>query len=57
MKCSYLMIAIEAAKIASNGDNQLMREIVRQCHEAVVSDIEVHKADEVSEVKLVGEIE
>ena len=35
---------------------QLMREIF-QCHKAVVHDSEVHKADEVREVRLVGEID
>ena len=30
---------------------------IGECHEAVVSDSEVHKADEVSDVRLVGEID
>ena len=35
----------------------LVTERDSDCHEAVVTDSEVHKADEVSEVRLVEEIE
>ena len=35
----------------------LVNERYSECHKAVVSDSEVHKADEVSEVGLVGEID
>ena len=38
----------------SESDKLLVNERDSECHEAVVSDSEVHKANEVSEVRLVG---
>ena len=35
----------------------LVKERDSECHKVVVSNIEVHKADQVSEMRLVGEIE
>ena len=42
---------------SSESDKLLINERDSECHKALVSDSEVHKADEVSEVKLVGEID
>ena len=41
----------------SESEKLLLNERDSECHNAVVSDGEVHKADEVSEVRLVGEID
>ena len=41
----------------SENDKLLVNERDNECHKAVVSDSEVHKGDEVSEVRLVGAID
>ena len=43
-------------KNSSESDKVLVNERDGECHQGVVSDSEVHKTDEVSEVRLVGEI-
>ena len=54
----YLLVAIAAnCENSSASDNLLVNERDSECHEAVVCDSEVHKADEVSEVRLVGDID
>ena len=54
----YLLVAIAANwENSSESDKFLVNERDSECHEAVVSDSEVHKADEVSGVRLVGEID
>ena len=58
MFLQYLLVAIAAnCENGSASDKLLFRERDSECHEAVVSDSEVHKANEVSEVRLVGEID
>ena len=62
MKCKqllyYLLVVIAAnCENSSESDKLLVNERDNGCHKAVVSDSEVHKADEVSEVRLVGEID
>ena len=56
----YQLDAIAAnCENSSESDKLLVNERDSECHEAVVSDSEMHKADEVSEVtevRLVGEI-
>ena len=44
-------------KIAVRVIKSLVNERDSEGHKAVVSDSEVHKADEISEVRLVGEID
>ena len=54
----YLLVVIAAnCGNSSESDKLLVNERDSECHKAVVSDSEVHKADEVSEVRLVGEID
>ena len=54
----YLLVDIAAnCENSSESDKLLVNERYSECHKAVVSDSEVHKADEVSEVRLVGEID
>ena len=56
MFLKYLLVVIAAnCKNSSESDKLLVNERDSDCHMAVVSDSEVHKADEVSEVRLVGE--
>ena len=50
-----MLVAIAANSENTPGSDELSRD--SECHEAVVSDSEVHKADEVSEVRLFGEID
>ena len=50
----YLSVAIAAnCEKSSESDKLLVDERDSECRKAVVSDSEVHKADEVSEVRLV----
>ena len=57
MFLQYLLVAIAAnVKIEVRLTNFFVNERYSECHEAVVSYSEVHKADEVGEVRLVGEI-
>ena len=52
------MVGIAAnCKNSSENDKLLVNERHSECHKAVVSDSHVYKADEVSEVILVGEID
>ena len=52
------MVAIAAnCETSSERDKVFFIERDSECHVAVVSDSEVHKADEVSEVRLVEEID
>ena len=54
----YLLVAIAAnCENSSDSNKVLVNERDSECHEAVVIDSEVHKAGEVSEVRLVGEID
>ena len=58
LQWQYLLVAIVAnCGNRCESDNLLINERDSESHEAVVSDSEVHKADEVSEVKLMGEID
>ena len=60
MKCfsQYLLVVIAAnCETSSESDKLLVKKRDSECHKAVVSDSEVHKADEVCEVRLVGEID
>ena len=58
MSLKYPLFAIAAnCENSSESDKLLVNERDSECHEAVVSDSEVHKTDEVSEVRLVGEID
>ena len=53
-----LLIAIVAANVKiSESENLIVNERDSEGHEAVVSDSDVQKADEVSEVRLGGEID
>ena len=54
--CWWLLLLTVKTENSSESDNLLVNERDSECHKAVVSDSEVHKADEVSEVRLVGEI-
>ena len=53
------MLIVIAANRENNSesDKLLWNERDSECHKAVVSVSEVHKADEVSDVRLVGEID
>ena len=42
---------------SNESDKLLVNERDSECHEAAVSDSEVHKTDDVSEVRLVGDID
>ena len=54
----YLLIAIAAnCENSFESDKLLVNERDSECHEAVVSASEVCKADKISEVRLVGEID
>ena len=55
----YLFVVIPANVNGSESDKLLVneRERVSECQEAVVSDSELHNADVVSELRLVGEID
>ena len=54
----YLLLVIAAnCENSSESDKLLVNERDRECHQAVVNDSEVHQADEVSKVRLVGEID
>ena len=58
MFLQYLLVTIAAnCKISSESDKLSVNERDSEWHKAVVSDSEVHKADEISEVRLVGEID
>ena len=58
MFLQYLLVAIGANRENSSKSDKLsVNERDSECHKAVVSDSEVHTADEVSEVILVGEID
>ena len=49
----YLFVAIAANyENSSESDKLLVNERDSECHKSVVSDGEVHKADEVSEVRI-----
>ena len=50
------LLLLVTVKITVRVTNFLFNGKDSQCHETVVSDSKVHKADEVSEVRLVGEI-
>ena len=56
MFLQYLWVVI-ATNCENNSESEklLVNEKDSECHKAVVSDSEVHKANEVSEVRLVGE--
>ena len=57
MFVQYKLVAIAAnCKNSSESGKLLVNERDSECHEAVVRDSEEYKADEVSEVRLVGEI-
>ena len=60
MFLQYLFVVIAAnCENSSESDKFLVNERDRrdsECHKAVVSDSEMHMADEVSEVRFVGEI-
>ena len=57
MFLQYLLVAIAAnCENTSESEKLLVTERDSECHEAVVDDSEVHKADDVSKVVLVGEI-
>ena len=57
MFLQYLLVVIDAyCENSRESDKLLVNERDIECNKAVVSDSEVHKADEVSEVRLVGEI-
>ena len=50
----YLLVGIAAdCENSTESDKHLVHERDSECHEAVVSHSEVHKADEISEVRLV----
>ena len=54
----YLLVVIAAnCENGRKSDKLLVNERDGECHKAVGRDSEVHKADEVSEVRLVGEID
>ena len=54
----YQLVAITAnCENSSESDKLLVNERDSQRHKAVVSDSELHKADEVREVRRVGEID
>ena len=58
MFLQYLLVVIAANCENSSESNELLvNERDSECQKAVVSDSEMRKADEVSEVKLVGEID
>ena len=58
MFLQYLLVAITAKfENSSESGILLVNERDSECHEAVVSDSEVHNFDEVSEVRLAVEIE
>ena len=52
----YLLVAIDADVKMEFSDKLLVNERDRECHEAVISDSEVHKAED-SDVIPVGEID
>ena len=53
-----LLVAIAAnCETSSESDKLLVNERDSECHKPFVSDSEMHKADEVGEVRLVGEID
>ena len=58
---NYFMMLLVAIALncenSSERDKLLVNERDSECHKAVVSDSEVYEADEVSVVRLVGEIE
>ena len=57
MFLQYLKVVISVnCENSSKSDKLLINERDSECHKAVVSDSEVHKDDEFSEVRLVGEI-
>ena len=56
LECLFVAIAANCEN-SSGSDKPFGNEKDSECHEAVVSDSEVHKANEVSEVRLVGEID
>ena len=54
----YLLVEIAAnCETSSESDKLLINERDSECHKADVGGSEVHKADEVSEVRLMGEID
>ena len=54
MFLQYLLVVIAAnCENSSESDKLFVNERDSECHKAVVPDSEVHKADEVSEVRLV----
>ena len=58
MYLQYLLVVIGAnSENSSESDTFLVDDRNSECHKAVVSDSEVHKADEDSEVRFVGEID
>ena len=58
MFLQYLLVVIAAnCENSRESDKLLVNERDSECHKAVVSNSEVHNADEVSEVRLVGEID
>ena len=58
MFLQYLLVVIALnCENSSKSDKLLVNERDSECHKAVVSDSQVHKADEVSEVRLVAEID
>ena len=58
MFLQYLLVAIAAnCQNCSESDRRLVNERHSESHEAVFIDSEVHKPDEVCEVRLVGEID
>ena len=58
MFLQYLLVVIATNyENSSESDKLLVNERDSECHKAFVSDSEMHKADEVSEVRLVREID
>ena len=58
MFLQYLLVVIAAnCGTSKESDKRLVNERDSECHKAIVSDSEVDKAAEVSEVRLVGEID
>ena len=54
---NLLVVVAANCENSSGSDKLLVNERDSECHKAVVSDSEVHEADEVSEVRLVGEVD
>ena len=60
MKCfsnTCWLLSLPNYENSCESDKFVVNERDSECHKAIVSDTEMHKADEVSKVRLVGEID